>query len=873
MPSDSGSAAVGGTLRTRRRGGAVALLLAACITVVPAASGWPGEKQEQEKEQERRSVKDLPENWRIWIAEEVYPLITKDQKRAFLALDTEAQRQAFADRLWMLWGRQTGYGSGFRWLYSERLAFVRAEFESTTEDRARVLLIQGPPVFRFASKCTEFFAPLEIWGWPYIEGLGEDVVVLFYQAGGTGRFRMWYGTEGRRALYATMVGAESRGVPYGASVMDSPRYRCPDGDTLMNLMAAAEMWSRDASYLAAMTEFRPVDRQGEEGSAGRFMEFSALVDAKAEPLPFEVREESWGAEGGLVHMGFAVSVAGQGLGTTAVGDINVVQLDVIGEVSRQSQMVDRFRYVFSMPAADDTLGLVFERFLRPGDYTLRLKVEDVHSKKASVAERAFTASTTPTGEPPGGAAAAASAVVGTADALVAVDLTAAEQPLLKLVGPEGEAVSGIHRFEAVVREEVRRVRFTVNGEEILVKNRAPFDVDLDLGALPRLTTVAAIGYDAAGGEIARDQIALNVGRERFYLRLLPISPGETRDGKVRVAVEVNVPSDAELQQVEMYWSDTLLATDAEPPFEAWVTLEGGGDFGYLRAVATMTDGRVAEDLQFVNAPEFGTVVEVTAVELPVTVYDKNDRPVESLQQEDFRVREDGVEQAISHFSLHRDLPVRLGIVIDTSGSMEKTLPTVQRVVMGFLRDLLRPQDRAFIETFSDRPDLLAPFTADFGTLENALLALYPDRETALYDSVIMGLFQFSGVRGRKAMVVLTDGEDNASRRSFDDVVSYAQRAGVTIYTVGIDLPATKVVPRWQLAKLAEVTGGQSFFVSGDSALDKIYAEIDRELRTQYLLAYTSSSERAPDQLRKIEVDLTQKKYKVRTISGYYPGGV
>jgi hypothetical protein len=70
-----------------------------------------------------------------------------------------------------------------------------------------------------------------------------------------------------------------------------------------------------------------------------------------------------------------------------------------------------------------------------------------------------------------------------------------------------------------------------------------------------------------------------------------------------------------------------------------------------------------------------------------------------------------------------------------------------------------------------------------------------------------------------------------------------------------------------------VTGGQSFFVSGDSALDKIYAEIDRELRTQYLLAYTSSSERAPDQLRKIEVDLTQKKYKVRTISGYYPGGV
>ena len=870
MADARGLTTVGGGRREGRNCGFGALLLAACLALLPA-SGWSTDQEE--REQEPRSVKDLPENWRIWIEDEVYPLITREQKQAFLALDTEAERRAFADRLWMLWGRQTGYGSSFRWLYEERLVFARAEFESTSEDRARVLLIQGPPAFRFLSKCTEFFNPLEIWGWPYVEGLGEDVVVLFYQTGGTGRFRMWYGSEGRRVLYATMISAESRGPYTSGSVMDSPRYRCPDGDTLMNLIATAEMWARDATYLGAMTQFRPVERETEEGAASRFMEFSALVDDKAEPLDFEVREDSWGADGGLVHMGFSISVNAQGLGTTPVGELDVVQLDVIGEVSRQSQMVDRFRYVFSVPAADDTLGLVVERFVRPGDYTLRLKVEDVHSNKAGVTEHSFTASTEPTAEPPGVAAALAAATVDEVDAVVDVDLAEVEQPLLKLVGPEGDAVSGVRRFEAVVREEVRKVRFTVNGEEVLVKNRAPFDVDLDLGPLPRLTTVAAIGYDAAGNELARDQLALNVGRERFYVRLLPLSPADTRDGKVRAVVDVNVPSDAELRQVEIYWNDRLLATVTEPPFEAWVALEGGGDFGYLRAVATMADGRVAEDLQFVNAPEFGTVVEVTAVELPVTVFDKGGKPVESLLQEDFRVREDGVEQVISAFSLHHDLPVRLGIVVDTSGSMATTLPTVQRVVMGFLRDLLRPQDRAFIETFSDRPDLLAAFTADFATLENALLAFFADRETALYDSVIMGLFQFSGVRGRKAMVVLTDGEDNTSSHDFEDVVGYAQRAGVTIYTVGIDLPATKVVPRWQLSKLAEITGGQAFFVSSDDDLEKIYAEIDRELRTQYLLAYTSSSQRPSDQLRKIEVELSQKKYKVRTISGYYPGGV
>jgi VWFA-related protein len=214
----------------------------------------------------------------------------------------------------------------------------------------------------------------------------------------------------------------------------------------------------------------------------------------------------------------------------------------------------------------------------------------------------------------------------------------------------------------------------------------------------------------------------------------------------------------------------------------------------------------------------------------------------------------------------------MGIVIDTSGSMEETLPTVQRVVMGFLRDLLRPRDRAFIEVFSDRPDMLTGFTADFTTIENALLALFPDRATAFYDAVVMGLFQFSGVTGRRAMVVLTDGEDTQSKNSYDDALGYAQRMGVTIYMIGVDIGTTKISTRWQISKLAEATGGKAYFVSGNSELDKIYSDINRELRTQYLLAYTSNSEKPADELRKVKVEVDRKKVRVRTIAGYYPIG-
>jgi VWFA-related protein len=123
------------------------------------------------------------------------------------------------------------------------------------------------------------------------------------------------------------------------------------------------------------------------------------------------------------------------------------------------------------------------------------------------------------------------------------------------------------------------------------------------------------------------------------------------------------------------------------------------------------------------------------------------------------------------------------------------------------------------------------------------------------------------------MVLLTDGDDTASKNDFEDALGYAQRMGVSIYTIGVDLPMTKVMTRYQLNRLSAATGGRAFFVNRDSKLDTIYAEIDRELRAQYLLAYTSSSTKAADELRKVDVKVeAEGRVKVRTITGYYPRG-
>lgn len=287
------------------------LVFAGAVTPVFADKGEKGTT----KTEEETAAVETPLRWMVWLDQEVYPLINKDQRRAFLSLQTEAQRRAFADRLWILWGRQSGFGASFRGMYQERLELARLEFGNTVDDRARVLLIHGPPASRHSARCPAIFRPMDFWVWPYIEGLGENVVVLFYQRDLIDTWRMWNTYEGRGVLINTFS-VESQGPP-GQMIpgtLSDPAYRCPNGDVTMRLLAAASAWSMDPRFLGAMYSFRPFDRdRGPESTSQRFMDFSALLDKDAEPLGFEISDETRAAYGGLVEVGFAIDVNVEGL--------------------------------------------------------------------------------------------------------------------------------------------------------------------------------------------------------------------------------------------------------------------------------------------------------------------------------------------------------------------------------------------------------------------------------------------------------------------------------------------------------------------------------------------------------------------------------
>ncbi|HET9212944.1 MAG TPA: VWA domain-containing protein, partial [Thermoanaerobaculia bacterium] len=244
------------------------------------------------------------------------------------------------------------------------------------------------------------------------------------------------------------------------------------------------------------------------------------------------------------------------------------------------------------------------------------------------------------------------------------------------------------------------------------------------------------------------------------------------------------------------------------------------------------------------------------------------RPIETLGSGEFRVFEDGVKQTLRTVERVEDTPLRLVTLIDNSGSMRPRLEPTRQAALQFLRRTLRPRDQAAVITFNRSPRIAVGLTSDLTMLEDGLSSLTADEETSLYDSLIFALYYLGGAQGQRAVLLLSDGEDHTSSFRFADALECARRAGVAVYTIGIDLPREGA--SGQLARLAAETGGRSFFVRGTDELDGAYQEIQRDLRSRYRISYQSSNTRPGEAFRTVRVEVARPGVEARTISGYYP---
>ncbi|MFQ5528146.1 MAG: VWA domain-containing protein, partial [Thermoanaerobaculia bacterium] len=427
---------------------------------------------------------------------------------------------------------------------------------------------------------------------------------------------------------------------------------------------------------------------------------------------------------------------------------------------------------------------------------------------------------------------------------------------------------GYVRFSAQIEGgEVAEVAFFVEGEPVMTKTRPPFSVDLSVGDLETLS-VRAVAYDAAGGEIATDEMLVNAGDYAFAVRLIePRNGSQVVGASVRVRARVETPVDGRLERVEFFVNDQRVTTLFQPPFSAEVLLDGDA-LTVIRALAFLDDGNSAEAVAIVNSAQYLETVDVRLVEVFASVLDDSGRPIAELDRDAFQVLENGSEQAILRFERLEDLPIHVGLMIDTSASMAERIVPVKDAAVRFLEQAVRPQDRASVITFDEQPRMAAAFTNDLTTLIGALAGLRTGRGTALYDCLLFSLYSFRGLTGQRALLLLSDGEDRRSRSTFDEVREFALRSGVTIYTIGLRKGMTRR-GKSELVRLADETGGRAFLIEDIPELDAIYEAIQKDLRSKYFLAYQPSTAEGRG-FRTIEIRVDRPGVEVRALRGYLP---
>jgi len=296
--------------------------------------------------------------------------------------------------------------------------------------------------------------------------------------------------------------------------------------------------------------------------------------------------------------------------------------------------------------------------------------------------------------------------------------------------------------------------------------------------------------------------------------------------------------------------------------------------------------------------EAGDVIRVDTelVTLTATVTDTRGRYRADLRQNEFTVYEDGVKQDLVYFSTGDRVPMSLGIVFDTSGSMIDKIEGVEDAVQHFVRSVA-PGDEIFLVRFSDDAELVQDFTDDRQRILRAVEDLEPQGSTALYEAVLLGLQKVNSGKNRKrALLLLTDGNDTASSVKFNDVLTLARKSEVIIYALGIghgekgsyghdasggilsgilghrdkDEVDMKV-----LNGFADATAGRAFYLEnahqgGRDLVDEAAGEVASELKQQYTLGYRPTNKKRDGSFRQIKVEVSDRSLRVRTKGGYYP---
>ena len=358
-------------------------------------------------------------------------------------------------------------------------------------------------------------------------------------------------------------------------------------------------------------------------------------------------------------------------------------------------------------------------------------------------------------------------------------------------------------------------------------------------------------------------------RRGFSIAITNPVMNDFRYGRSEIEADVKASDPSVTEKVEFYVDDKLIFIDTEPPYRCVFDFGTEPRSWVIKATAFHREGITVTDQIILRKVIINYAVQVNRVILYSTAISQKDNKkyVLDLKKSDMVLEEDGIRQEIIDF-YREERPVTLAVVSDSSGSMQAAMPIVHTAASRFI-DTLGAEDKAMVIDFDDKVYLLQDVTAEKNDLRLALTSTNALGGTALYDALYASYRKLKNIDGRKAIILLSDGDDTASKFSFRRVLDEAKINDILIYSIGLGTGFLDVDLRRVLKSLAEETGGRAYFPDKPEELEAVYKEISTELKSQYYATYEPQNTTWDGRWRKIRLTAPGKDVEMRTRSGYY----
>ena len=330
-------------------------------------------------------------------------------------------------------------------------------------------------------------------------------------------------------------------------------------------------------------------------------------------------------------------------------------------------------------------------------------------------------------------------------------------------------------------------------------------------------------------------------------------------------LSAEIPPAVPVERVSFFADGRMICEPQQPPYGCNWDAGSAVRSHHIRVVAYLTDGRRLVASLHTKDVGYAERVDVDAIQVPVVVT-SGGAFVKGLKKADFTIAEDGVSQPIASVA-SEDMPLDLVVAIDISGSMAPTLDDVKRAVKQLLSKL-RSGDAATLIGFNETTFIVAERETNQRAREDAVDLLAPWGGTALYDATIRALEMIKARRGRKGVIIFSDGDDHDSLSGREAALARVQATEAMLFTVAFGRGANVSELRQRLTSYARASGGRAFFAQTTAELDRVFAEVVDELANQYMLSYMPPSMRRDGSWHAIKVQVKNPKYKVRAREGY-----